>query len=174
MKYLQKIENNKKLSIALTLSFATLACVDIIREYQTGESFYHLGFEFLVAIMALIWTFWLWQQGFNAKQELYQTRLMVETLNQNNRQWLEQNKKLMQGLAQSIDEQMDQWSLTPAEKEVSLLLLKGLAFKDIAEIRSTSEKTTRQQALNIYQKSGLPGRAELSAFFLEDLLTPKI
>ena len=173
MKYLRHIENNKKLSIALTMSFATLAFVDIVREYQSGESFYHLGFEFLVALMALSWTIWLWKQGFDAKQELSQTKLMVESLNQSNRQWLEQNKKLMQGLAQSIDEQMNEWSLTPAEKEVSLLLLKGLSFKEIAEIRSTSEKTTRQQALNIYQKSGLPGRAELSAFFLEDLLSPK-
>ena len=31
---------------------------------------------------------------------------------------------------------------------------------------------TRQQAGAVYAKSGLTGRAELSAYFLEDLLSP--
>jgi hypothetical protein len=30
----------------------------------------------------------------------------------------------------------------------------------------------RQHAVSVYRKSGLAGRAELSAFFLEDLLLP--
>ena len=30
----------------------------------------------------------------------------------------------------------------------------------------------RQQSLAVYRKSGLSGRAELAAFFLEDLLLP--
>ncbi len=52
------------------------------------------------------------------------------------------------------------------------MLLKGLSHKEISEIRSTSETTIRQQALAVYRKSGLRSRAELSAFFLEDLLLP--
>jgi DNA-binding NarL/FixJ family response regulator len=55
---------------------------------------------------------------------------------------------------------------------VALLLLKGLAHKEIADARETSERTVRQQSLAIYRKAGLSGRAELSAFFLEDLLLP--
>ncbi len=39
-------------------------------------------------------------------------------------------------------------------------------------MRSTTETTIRQQALALYRKSGLGSRAELSAFFLEDLLLP--
>jgi len=61
--------------------------------------------------------------------------------------------------------------LTPAEREVGLLLLKGLSHKEAAT-RATSETTIRQQALAIYRKSGLRNRSELSAFFLEDLLLP--
>jgi hypothetical protein len=30
----------------------------------------------------------------------------------------------------------------------------------------------RQHAVSVYRKSGLAGRAELSAFFLEDLMLP--
>jgi len=36
-----------------------------------------------------------------------------------------------------------------------------------------SERTVRQHAVAVYRKSGLAGRAELSAFFLEDLLLPR-
>jgi DNA-binding NarL/FixJ family response regulator len=50
--------------------------------------------------------------------------------------------------------------------------LKGLSLKDIAQERGVSEKTVKQHNLTIYQKSGLAGRAELSAFFLHDLLIP--
>ena len=39
-------------------------------------------------------------------------------------------------------------------------------------MRDASERTVRQQALAVYAKSGLGGRAELAAFFLEDLLAP--
>ena len=71
---------------------------------------------------------------------------------------------------EAIDRQFDRWELTPAEREVGLLLLKGLSLREIAEVRGTSERTTREQARNVYRKGGLAGRAELSAFFLEDLL----
>ena len=61
---------------------------------------------------------------------------------------------------------------TSAEREVSLFLLKGLSTKEIAAARRTSDQTVRQQARAIYAKAGLSGRAELAAFFLEDLLLP--
>jgi len=64
-------------------------------------------------------------------------------------------------------------ALTPAEREIALLLLKGLSHKEIATIRSVSETTVRQQARSLYRKAGLSGRNELAAFFLEDLLGPR-
>ena len=53
-----------------------------------------------------------------------------------------------------------------------MLLLKGLSHKDIAEIRSVTEATARQQARAVYRKGGLSGRHDLAAFFLEDLMLP--
>jgi DNA-binding CsgD family transcriptional regulator len=58
------------------------------------------------------------------------------------------------------------------ERETALMLLKGHGHKEIATILGKSERTVRQQAVAVYRKSGLAGRAELSAFFLEDLLLP--
>jgi DNA-binding CsgD family transcriptional regulator len=61
---------------------------------------------------------------------------------------------------------------TLTEQEVALLLLKGHGHKQIAAATGRSERTVRQHAVAVYQKSGLQGRAELAAFFLEDLVVP--
>jgi DNA-binding NarL/FixJ family response regulator len=71
-----------------------------------------------------------------------------------------------------VDEQFGAWHLTPAEREVAMLLLKGHGHKQIAAATGRSERTVRQHAVAVYQKSGLQGRAELAAFFLEDLTVP--
>ena len=87
-------------------------------------------------------------------------------------QWRRDARPLLQGLGDAIDEQFRRWNLTEAEREVALLLLKGLSLKEIAQVRSTSERTIRAQAQSLYGKAGVSGRAALSAFFLEDLMAP--
>lgn len=79
---------------------------------------------------------------------------------------------VMRGLGVAIDSQFERWSLSKAEREVALLLLKGLSHKEIAQLREVSEATARQQARSIYKKAGLTGRHDLAAFFLEDLMLP--
>jgi hypothetical protein len=51
-------------------------------------------------------------------------------------------------------------------------VLKGFSYKEIADLRETTERTVRNQALAIYRKAGLANRAEMAAFFLEDFLVP--
>ena len=86
--------------------------------------------------------------------------------------WRSESRALLNGLGEAIDVQFTRWSLTDAEREVALLLLKGLSTKEIAAVRTGSERTVREHARAIYSKAGLTGRAALSAFFLEDLLAP--
>lgn len=86
--------------------------------------------------------------------------------------WRSEARTLLKGLGDAIEEQFKLWNLTEAEKEVALLLLKGLSLKEIAQVRATSERTIRAQARALYAKAGLSGRAALSAFFLEDLMAP--
>lgn len=87
--------------------------------------------------------------------------------------WRNEAADLLKGLGAALDQQFVRWGLSAAEKEVALLLLKGLSHKDIAEVRSVTEATARQQSRAVYKKAGLAGRNELSAFFLEDLLLPR-
>jgi len=86
--------------------------------------------------------------------------------------WKHEARKVLEGLGLVVDDQFERWKLTPAERDVGLLLLKGLSHKEVAEIRKTSEATVRQQAQAIYRKSGLTNRSDLAAYFLEDLLSP--
>lgn len=86
--------------------------------------------------------------------------------------WRSEARTYLDGLGQAIEGQFSRWNLTEAEREVALLILKGLSHKEIATVRAVSERTVREQARSVYSKSGLTGRASLSAFFLEDLLAP--
>jgi DNA-binding CsgD family transcriptional regulator len=88
--------------------------------------------------------------------------------------WRARANELLKGLGSAIDEQFDRWQLTLAEKDVALLLLKGFSHKEVAQLRGRAERTVRQQALAVYRKSKLNGRASLAAYFLEDLLLPTI
>jgi len=83
--------------------------------------------------------------------------------------WRSSAEDLLAGLGKAIDERLSQWGLTPVEREVALQLLKGKSHKQIAYGSGRSERTVRQHAVAVYQKSGLNGRAELAAFFLEGI-----
>jgi DNA-binding CsgD family transcriptional regulator len=95
----------------------------------------------------------------------------LEVIRAEGEQWRRAMAGHLEGLSQGIRDQFEAWGLTAAEQEVGRLLLKGLSHKEIARVRQTSEATIRQQAAALYHKSGLSGRAALSAFFLEDLLS---
>jgi DNA-binding CsgD family transcriptional regulator len=73
-------------------------------------------------------------------------------------------------LAQVIDAQFRTWALTPAERDVGLLALKGFDVAEIAGLRGAAQGTVRAQLTRIYSKAGVSGRAQFAAFFVEDLL----
>lgn len=106
-----------------------------------------------------------------------QARTLSSTLDhtrQEAERWRREASALVAGLGVAIEEQFERWALSAAEKEIALLLLKGLEHKEIAQLRNVSETTVRQQARCVYRKGGLSGRHDLAAFFLEDLLAPRL
>ncbi len=151
---------------------AGLTLTDAVGDWTSGGSTTHIGIELLVAGVAVSGLGWLWARHFHLRRRIFEIRQSLEGAHAEAALWRERHGRLLHGLSQAIDQQLDTWNLTPAEKEVAFLLLKGLSFKEIATVRDASERTVRQQALAVYAKSGLAGRAELAAFFLEDLLVP--
>lgn len=111
------------------------------------------------------------QRRTSAGRERDLSRRLAEAEEQSRQRGAE-TQDILRGLSDQIDRQFEKWALTAAEREIALLMLKGLRHKEIASVRGTSERTVRQQALTIYKKAGLDGRTDLTAFFLEDLLQP--
>lgn len=158
---------------AILLLISILTLTDLIIDFEEGVTWWHVAVEGGVAIIALFGVYFLIRGTFSLQNSLKEERQLSAKLAEESAHWKESSKKIINGLSSSIDEQLDKWGLTKSEKEVAFLLIKGFSLKEIAEYRSTAEKTTRSQATSIYAKSGLAGRPQLSAFFLEDLLLPQ-
>lgn len=69
-----------------------------------------------------------------------------------------------------IRQRFTQWSLTSAEAEVALFLLKGFDVSEIAELRQTAHGTVRAQLSHIYEKSGHTSRGRFVSSFLDILI----
>lgn len=158
--------DDKRTSLAALSLFAVIAMLifwDLLQDYSEGAGWLHIGIELTMLLAATTGIGFLWRGLGRARTELAQANLAAG-------QWQAENRELILGLGVAIENQFARWELTKAEAEVGLLLLKGLSHKEIAEVRGTAERTTREQARTVYRKAGLSGRSALSAFFLEDLL----
>ena len=161
------------------LMVAVLAAVDIFSDLREGTTVSHVVSEsgvFLVGLLGSIFIvrrLVLTLRGARAaeREAVDLAQRLIATEAEANR-WRSEARDLMNGLAAALDQQFDRWALSPAEKETALLLLKGLSHKEVANVRSVSEATARQQARAVYKKAGLSGRHDLAAFFLEDLMLP--
>ncbi len=167
------MKQSERLVIASVLGLVVvLVLVDIFNDSREGVILWHVLFEGLIGSVAAAGIFYLMRGTVTLRHRLEKEREDFSSFKVEAEGWRADSRKYIEGLARAIDQQLSKWHLTTAEKEVAFLLLKGLSLKEIAEVRNTTEKTTRVQSMAIYAKAGISGRSELSAFFLEDLLVP--
>jgi DNA-binding NarL/FixJ family response regulator len=151
--------------------FSSHEVYDELKEINGNKTnFTQAGIEIIFVILSfsamIYFIYMLIQQSKNQREleaNLAKVKQQLETSNIK----LRDGKKEYQEI---IQWQFREWSLSPSEKEVALLMLKGLSIRKISQSRSTQEKTVRKQASSIYEKSNLGGRHELSAWFFENLL----
>lgn len=177
-----KFTSERRLLGGLLLAFlgvAGFAAMDIAADLHDGATIRHVVAEGGILLVAMAGSIFMGyrlmrtlRQARAAQEEAVDLAAQLEATRAEAGRWRSEVRDLMAGLSAAIDDQFDRWCLTPAEKEVALLLLKGLSHKDIAEVRSVTEATARQQARAVYKKGGLSGRHDLAAFFLEDLMLP--
>ncbi len=132
----------------------------------------HVLFEVTTIIFSLGLAIYLLRGWRRTTRALARTRVELAERREERDAWRRSARAALDGLAEAMDGQFRRWGLTPAEREVALLLIKGYSHKKIASLTERSERTARQHAGAIYRKAGLSGRAELAAFFLEDLMLP--
>lgn len=163
----------QKTAIMILGVVVLLTMVDLAEDIYTGTTLRHVWMEGIAMLAALAGMWYFWRRTLlDYKEQLRDSEERGEALRKSAEHWRQEAAQHLRGLGEAMDRQFGVWQLTESEKEVAMLLLKGLSQKEIADIRQVREKTIRQQCQAVYRKSELAGRAELSAFFLEDLLLP--
>jgi DNA-binding CsgD family transcriptional regulator len=146
--------------------------IDLVLDAPDSWRSPHVLFEMALIVAALASAVSLWGGWWRSRRRLAQTEHTLAVRSAERDAWRASAEAALAGLGKAIDERFSVWGLTPVEREIALLLLKGHSHKQIAYATGRSERTVRQHAVVVYHKSGLNGRAELAAFFLEDILLP--
>ncbi len=140
--------------------------LDLGTDLYNSQSWVHLIIDVVLGALAILGIIYIWIH-------LAQTRIFhreeLLTAIGDAHNWKTQFNSVKDGITDEIELQFKKWKLSPAESEIALYLIKGLSLKEISVLRGTTEKTIRHQTLSVYSKSGVAGRAELAAFFIEDL-----
>lgn len=157
--------------IVMLLVVILMAALDVANDIKHGVAWVHILLEasliFITIIAVVIATYWFYEVTESSWKEAKNKYKLSEA---ECKFWRDENKHLIQGVAKKILIQFNNWQLTKAEIEVGFLILKGFSFSEISGLRNGSERTVREQASNVYHKAGMHGRAEFTAYFLEDLL----
>ncbi len=176
-------EQGERLPLVVYLVLAMVVAggtVDLLLDRPTSLFTTHVLFELtliLVSLASLVVLALKWRRTSarlaGSERSLADARRSLDERRAERDAWRRSAEGALAGLGRAIDRQFVAWELTPTEAEVALFLLKGLGHKQIAGATGRSERTIRQHAVAVYHKAGLGGRAELAAFFLQDLMLPK-
>lgn len=175
MRFLRGVGFNEfVLFVVLLVAVLIFAVVDISTDILDNESFTHIILDIVMAAFSLSMigylTYKFGQVRLALSAQLREIEKQKVEVTKQADLWQNKAQLLKQGLSEEIETKMQSWGLSQAEHEIGILLLKGLSLKEIADIRQTSERTVRHQSLAVYAKANVAGRAELSAYFLEDFL----
>ncbi len=170
---LEQISYRRAVLAAFVLFVLGTSALEIFLEISDGQAFGSMAYDlirFLISagVLALLAAEYIFQQQElrSLREQLERGRGRLSQLDNHSEELGNQYRAVMQ-------EQFVAWQLTPSEQDVVIMMLKGLSFREIAELRETREKTVRQQATSVYRKAGVTSRNELAAWFLEDMLEPR-
>jgi DNA-binding NarL/FixJ family response regulator len=165
------MKKKKLIIFIVALGLITLANVfDIVSDLSESVTAVHLIEEVLAMVFSVSLMIYLIIQLRKQHEELEGLKQQIEKSRELLDKQSHELKTARSEYSQLIKQQFEDWRFTRSETETAYLLLKGLSFKEIAEVRDIKEKTVRQQASNLYSKAELPGRHALAAWFFEELL----
>ncbi|MCO5112986.1 MAG: LuxR C-terminal-related transcriptional regulator [Bdellovibrionaceae bacterium] len=151
-----------------------LAAFDLWFDFKHGIPAKHLFFEIFVLFVSILgfnYFVAIWYRQEQKKnltfQSLHQKLQERETEIHSLQGQVKTYKEEFRG---EVERTFRSWGLTKSESDVAGFLLKGLSLKEIADLRSSNERTVRAQCGSIYKKSKLNGRSQLSSYFLDDMI----
>jgi DNA-binding CsgD family transcriptional regulator len=163
------------LTLILFLVFAgitILQIADVIMDQPMNWLSLHIVVELGIIILSLGTALYLGFGWYHSLESVDRLEHQLAERQAERDAWQASAERQLDGLSQAIMSQFENWGLTDAERDTALMVLKGYSHKKIAKMTTRSERTVRQHAVAVYRKSGLAGRAELAAFFLEGLPGP--
>jgi DNA-binding CsgD family transcriptional regulator len=169
MTFVRKKERLIMITFSGVIAFAT--GIDIFFDLQENVPFEHLVHELGLLGLALAAGIYQLRLVLNKDHIIADFASQIRNLEFEQAQFKERFSKLKSDFSHVVDQQFSDWKLSTGEREIALLLVKGVSMREIADTRQTSEGTVRQQATVIYKKSNLSGRQELAAFFLDELFS---
>lgn len=161
--------DHKNMTFYLVICILTL--IDITLDFRAGVGIRQLLIELIILFISLVGLNYYFDRIQNIAKKNHEEALKLKEEKQRSQFEIEMLKKevgtFKNQFKYELDQQFKTWSLTPAESEVAVFLLKGFSLKEIAESRKSNEKTIRAQCSSIYKKSNLKGRSQLSSYFLD-------
>jgi DNA-binding CsgD family transcriptional regulator len=153
----------------ILLLVAIGGAIDLVLDQPARWLSAHVIIEVVLMITSLTFSIVLWRGWRRTQGRLAHTQASLARIEAERDAWRGNAEAALATFSEAVERQLGRWNLTPAEREVALYLLKGYGHKHIAAQTGRSERTVRQHAVQVYEKSGLGGRAELAAFFLEGI-----
>lgn len=168
----ERASRTRTLVAWLLAAMAVASVVDLATDGPGVWRGSHALVELAIIVLAAAAALLLLLGWHDTERSLAGVRATLATRQAERDRWQALARNALRGLGEAMDRQFDEWALTPAEKETAMFLLKGYSHKETASLTKRGERTVRQHAVSVYRKSGLAGRAELAAFFFEDMLLP--
>lgn len=142
---------------------------DIIADIGQGANTSHIIQESIIACTALSLLLFLL---YHTAKEKNKNNKLIKALEEATELSTKASQELIKAkklFGDEISKQFLNWQLTKSESDIALFTLKGFNSKEIANLRSVSEKTVRNQLTSIYRKSGLNSKHTFIAWFMDGL-----
>ncbi|MEL6582558.1 MAG: helix-turn-helix transcriptional regulator [Pseudomonadota bacterium] len=144
------------LQVFCALFFTADAVMDLfLLTALTPDAQFFLGFEMFAVLC-------LWLGVYLGARQLWQLRARNQVVE-------DQLKTARGAFHDLMMERFSDWHLTPSERDVALLILKGMTTAEVAALRGAAEGTVKSQSSAIYRKAGVANRAQLISSFIEEL-----
>ncbi len=140
---------------------------DIVLDVLEVIDIWHKLIEVALMLFALISGSYIWFAYRQKEVVLAEARTTIGHQMRELAEWKNRHSHAVREMNSAIQEQFAQWGLSKSEAQVATLLIRGYSHKQISGHLDKSERTVRNQSLSIYRKTGMAGRNELVAYFME-------
>ncbi len=157
------------LYISFMIGITIFGISDIIMNYYHIKTILHKIAEVGFVIIAVASGTYMWYSNRLSEKNLIEANSIIGEQKEELIEWKRKHGATLLEMREIIIERFKKWGLTPSEVELAIYLIRGFSHKQISGLLEKSERTVRNQSISIYKKTGMTGRSELAAYFLEDI-----